>query len=320
MKRFARVWPVYAVATLLYALVLNGGLSYFHQAPNRATFWHSMAMLPADPSYVPYFSLTLPVGWTLEFEMYFYAIFAMSLLFKRLRWFVLVSWVLLTVILIPLGWSSLSMDVTANLNYPVGYMNIVTSPFVLEFLAGVVIGWLYLSDRVRISNRKVAYHVLGLGVAFAIWCIYGAVTGMHGPTNWGWPIAIMVLSMAITSKTIEISVPRFCMWLGTISYSLYLTHLISQGLITRWLVALGQAPSAHAWAYIFISTAFALSFAALSHHYLEQGLANLMRNWMLKAIPAGASRVRPTDIKDAPSSAIFPIPKTGVGLVEAREA
>lgn len=281
IKRFARVWPVYVVATLASIFVRSGGVAYFHGAANRLAFWHTLGMLPADPHQPPYFALTLPVGWTLEFEMYFYMIFAASMLFKRLRWFVLSAWVLLTVILVPLGERGFDMSVGRDLGYSIGYLSIVTSPFVLEFLAGVLIGWLYRQERIRIRSRQVAWHVLGLSAAFVLWAVYSRAVSVHGPANYGWPLALMVLAIAVASKTVPIRVPALCVWLGSISYSLYLTHLIAQGLVAQALQKAGIEGLWHSWSFIFLSTAFALSLAALSHHYLEQGLSNIVRNRLL---------------------------------------
>ena len=285
IKRFARVWPVYLVATLLSVFGINGGIDYFHDAANRLAFWHSIGMLPANPRYMPYFMLTLQVGWTLEFEMYFYLVFAISMLFRRLRWLALGAWILLTVILLPLSQRGFDMDITRDLGSAVGYMSIVTSPFVLEFAAGVLIGWLYRQAWFRIGNRQAAWHAIGLGVAFALWSIYCGAVSTHGPTQFGWPLALMVLLMALASKTVQIRVPALCIWLGSMSYSLYLTHQISQSLVTHAMGLADVSPLAHSWGFIFVSSAFALSFAALSHRWLEQGLALVVRDALLRLLP-----------------------------------
>ena len=304
VKRWSRVWPAYAVATLLAALAMHGGLHYFSNAANRLTFLRSMALLPADAHAVPYFAMTLLVGWTLVFEMYFYAIYGASLLFKRLRWFALAAWVLLTVILLPLGKRGFELDITRDLHYKFGYASVATSPFVLEFAAGVLIGWIYLQGWARLRSRQVAWHVLGLGVALAAWAIYGGIAVGHGPLGYGWPLALMVLALAIASKTVTIRVPPVFLWLGSISYSLYLTHLISQTLVSRAMAALGLVGEARTWGYIFMSTAAALSVAALSQHYLELRLSNQVRALLLRLLQRLPRRRRATSAQPAePASA-----------------
>lgn len=302
IKRFARVWPVYAVASVASAYLLGGGINYFLSPNGQFILSRSLLMVPVDPHHAPYFGLTLPVGWTLEFEMYFYLIFAVSLLFRRLRWVALASWALLSVIVLPYAQRGLDMSVTQDLGYPVDYMNIVTSPFVLEFLVGALIGWLYLQKWARIPNRTVAWHVLGLGVAFELWCVYAGVKTDHGPLNWGIPVALMVLSIAIASKSIEIRVPRLFVWLGSISYSLYLTHVITQEVFKQYLAQHGLEPLAHTWSFMFISTALAIPVAALSNALLEQGLSNIVRRWMLKLLPAGAGKPAARLVEAEPQS------------------
>jgi peptidoglycan/LPS O-acetylase OafA/YrhL len=281
IKRWSRVWPPYAVATLLAALLMHGGLHYFSIAPTRLIFLRSLILLPVDPHYPPFFGLTLLVGWTLVFEMYFYGVFAVSLLFRRLRWVALGGWVLLSVLVFPYGERGLELDVTRDLHYQFGYLSVITSPFVLEFGAGVLIGWIYLQDWARLRSRAVAWHVLMRGVAFAAWAIYGGIVAGHGPLGYGWPLALMVLAIAVASKTLALTIPSPLLWLGTISYSLYLTHLLTQTALARVLGAIGMVGYANTWGYVFLSTVLALSMAALSQHYLEQRLSNWVRRRLL---------------------------------------
>ena len=286
IKRFARVWPVYVAVTLLSVFVLSGGIDYFHVAENRKRFWHSIGMLPFNPHYLPYFSLTLSVGWTLVFEMYFYLVFAVTMLFRRLRWFALASWVLLTVVLLPLGQRGFDFDVTRDLGYN-GYMSVVTNGFVLEFVAGALVGWLYLQPWFRLRSAQLCWHLAGLSTAFALWMIYTFVVDTHGPMKYGWPLALMLLCLALASKTVRLPAPRFLLWLGTISYSLYLTHPVSQGLVTQLMGKAGVVQQAHSWGYMFISTAFALPVAALSYRCLEQGLSEAVRRGLMRLVPGG---------------------------------
>jgi peptidoglycan/LPS O-acetylase OafA/YrhL len=185
------------------------------------------------------------------------------------------------------------MDVTENLKFAYGYLNLVTNPIILEFLAGVLIGRLYLTNAVKIQSRYISYNLLALSISFAVWYAYAGMGDFHGPTKWGWPLAIMVLVMAITSKTINIVAPRILVWLGTISFSLYLTHTTSQHLMTRLLTNLNLEPATHTWGHVFITTAFSISVAAVTHHYLENGLSEAVRRWLINLV---RQREKPSDI------------------------
>nr|WP_315213963.1 acyltransferase [uncultured Duganella sp.] len=290
IKRFARVWPVYALVTLVAVFVLYDG--YLHAADQRRALWHTLAMVPADPRHAPYFGMSLPVAWTLAFEMYFYLVYAAAMLLPRWRGLALTAWVVLTVLVLPGMDASPAMGVERDLGYRVGYLAIVTNPFVLEFLAGVGIGWLYLQDWARLRSHALAWHLLGLAVAFAGWSVYGGLGITHGPSGYGWPLALLVLAMALASKTVEIHVPSPLLWLGSISYSLYLTHLLAQKITFNALTTLGKQQLYPTWGYVFLSTALALSLAALSQRYLEQGLSSLVRRWLLKLVPGRPAPAR----------------------------
>lgn len=295
IKRLARVWPAYAVVVVLSVFVLYGGSAYFHAPQNRTTFWHTLAMLPADPRAAPYFALTLPVAWTLAFEMYFYLLYAGSLLFRRWRWVALGAWVLLTVVVLPQARGAAGLDVGRDLGYRFGYLAIVSNPYVLEFVAGAAIGWLYLRDWARVRSAVVAWQVLGLGAVFALWAIQGGLAGTPGPAGYGWPLALMVLCMALASKTVRIGVPPLFLWLGSISYSLYLTHMLSQGMFGDTLARFGLAPLAQSWMSLCMSTALTLPLATLSHRYLEQGLAPWCRDRLLKLAPGRPAPAAPAE-------------------------
>jgi len=296
VRRFARVWPVYAAVTLLSVWVLYNG--YLNVPDNRRTLWHTLAMLPAQPQQAPYFGLTSPVAWTLAFEMYFYLVFATCMLFRRWRWLALGAWAGLMALALPAWRDTALLDVSRDLGFKAGYLNLMTSPFILEFAAGAAIGWLYLQPWARIDHRQLARHLLGLAVGFALWVIYSNAVYQHGPAGYGWPLLLMVLVLALVSKTIEIRVPPLFMWLGSISYSLYLTHLLSLKLGRDALIASDLLPLTRTWSFVLASTALALPLASLSHYLLEQKLANWVRDRLMRLLyltpPAASASAAPT--------------------------
>lgn len=273
LRRFARIWPLYALATVAWLTVDHRGFGWLSNWPPFKALLLSLSFQPVDLEKPLYFSASLPLGWTLNFEMYFYLVFGLCLLAGRLRWLALAGWILLTVVLLPAFKRDLTLDVLTNFRFPIAYLNLMTNPIILEFLAGVAIGWLYLQDWFVLRSPAVARHLAFLALCLAVWAGWSGVVDFHGPTKWGAVAALMVLALALAGKTVELVPPGVLVWLGTISFSLYLTHTTTQLLVTRAVQALGG--DVHGWSHVLLSTALAISVAAAVHHYLEQRLSDL---------------------------------------------
>jgi len=292
VRRFARVWPLYAVATAVWLAVNHQGFGWLTNWPPLRGLLLSLTFQPVDTENVLFFSASLPLGWTLNFEMYFYLVFGLCLLLGRWRWLALAGWIGLTVIVIPLLKRDLTLDVMTNFRFSIAYLNLITNPIILEFLAGVAIGWLYLQDWFVLRSRTIALHLVFLALSLAVWACWSRIVIMHGPTQWGLVAAPLVLVLALASKTIELKPPAPLVWLGTISFSLYLTHTTVQLAVTRGVTALGG--DVHSWSHVLLTTALSISVAAAVYHFLEQRLAvvtaDALRALLLRA-PRGAARV-----------------------------
>jgi len=108
------------------------------------------------------------VGWTLDYEMYFYVLFAVAMLFRS-------GLYLLTMAMC----ASVGIGMLLHPHHP--WLQLLTSPMLLEFLTGV--GLAVLVRRVRASAR-VGGVVLTIGVA-----LLGMGAVVHGPRLWSWGIA-----------------------------------------------------------------------------------------------------------------------------------
>jgi len=273
LRRFARIWPLYALATFAWLTVDHRGLGWLSNWPPFRNLLLSLSFQPVNLENPLYFSASLPLGWTLNFEMYFYLVFGLCLLLGRWRWPMLAAWILVTVIVIPATKRGLTLDVMTNFRFSLAYLNLVTNPIILEFLAGVAIGWLYLQDWFALRSQAVARHLVFLALCLAAWAAWSRFAIFHGPTQWGAVAALMVLALALASKTVELAPPGVLVWLGTISFSLYLTHTTTQLLVTRTVQAMGG--DTQSWSHVLLSTALAISVAAAVYHYLEQRLSDI---------------------------------------------
>jgi exopolysaccharide production protein ExoZ len=288
IKRFARVWPVYVVAT---GLLLAFSPIRLAQYLSLSGIWHlaqDLSFLPLRPAetIAPVFVFpALPVGWTLNYEMYFYVILAASLLFGRLRWVAFSAWLAFTLIAVPRFFAPVSsVSLLPSVNYGFqGYLSVVTNPIVLLFAAGVLICLIYQSS-FRINSVFFAKLAMFLTVSLVVFQSLSGFRADHGLTNWGLTLAPLLLVYCVASKTVPIRVPRVLVYLGDISYSLYLFHPFAQEAFDRYDATFAGHGPLSGIAAFFVTSALAISIAAISHRYLELGLANKIRDLLLRTV------------------------------------
>ncbi|MBB3121008.1 acyltransferase family protein [Pseudoduganella violacea] len=279
IKRFVRIWPPYAVVLLCWLGLAMGGMSFFRQPGSTGVFLKSLALLPVDLGHPPFFGLLFPLAWTLMFEMYFYLVFGLSMLLGRWRWLGLAAWMGSTLVLLPRLHGMAGFEVMVPNPYP-GYLNLMVNPIIYEFLFGVLIGLLYRQPWARIPHTTLTWQLLLVSTGYALWYPFSHPGILHGPLQWGGALAPMVLVMALASKTVAFNPPRWLVWTGTVSYSMYLTHYLGQLALTRW----GQANSidTHTWAQVFLTVLCAFPLAWLAHLCLERGLGEWTRRALMR--------------------------------------
>jgi peptidoglycan/LPS O-acetylase OafA/YrhL len=287
VKRFTRIWPPYAVLMLIWVACFEG-LNILNSPDRLKVLAKSLGFMSVHPEAPLYFGVLFPLGWSLEFEAYFYLVFALSLLFARFRWIALFGWLLYSVLVFPMPRRGLDLDVAVNLGYSWLYANLITNAIVLEFLFGVVIALVHLSP-LRIRSARFCWNLLFLSVSLAAWYCYGGYFDFHGPQKWGISAALVVSGFALASKTVEIRLPGPLLWLGTISYSLYLVHVPTQQLLATFLASKGY--DVHSWGFIFLSSAVTIVIAYGFFELVEVRLSNLMRKG-IDAMPAMCSQPR----------------------------
>jgi exopolysaccharide production protein ExoZ len=250
--RLVRVVPLYWLATLCLVAFAVLGLFKTLQFSTR-TVIESLLFIPygADPVLAP--------GWTLNYEMFFYGVFALSLFLpKPIR---LAS---LAAALIGLATLGLHADGTS----PVAV--VYTSPLLLEFLAGSVIAFLWLGKTLEIG-LPVSALMIGAGTMLLFgWSnLLGASLVVAGCLNQrirGWNI-------------------RPLLALGDASYSIYLTHLF--GLAALKVFWLRWVPFSSGSALAFMALALASSSAVgwLCYRFIETPMTQWLRLNQPRFIP-----------------------------------
>lgn len=200
------------------------------------TFIRSLLFLHKDYNAKgPYFSYsTIQVAWTLTYEVMFYALFVFSMAISHKHRVLLSS---AAIILLNLGLQIIfnndySILGSASANYS-GHLSflikIYSSPMMLEFVVGMAIYTLY--ENVTTNGEKKGVFVsmkylLALSLSYAIMSYMSGFNRFHGLTGFGLSAICIVLPLVIYEKIYSIKRVGALLFLGNISYSLYISHLV----------------------------------------------------------------------------------------------
>ena len=287
IKRVARIWPVWIVA-LASALLLRADASYFADPSKLAWLWHSLMFVPTAgaPADVPplYGTPVLGVGWTLNYEMYFYAFFGIAMLFGRWRWTAFCAWLLATLVLVPLltgrlaqpaDWLSI-VEPSNGYGYASRYLGMTTNGIVWLFAAGVAIGAISHALPPVASVRLLRIAACGTVAAVAVQYV-SRIHAYHGISHWGLTLVPLLLAAVMLDRRERIRLPRALIRLGDISFSLYLFHPIVQDAFDVLVAGALPVFLRTGVAAMLITTAASILVAAAAYRVLERGLCESLR-------------------------------------------
>lgn len=208
-RRIARIVPLYWLLTGLNLLILLGAPSVVQSG--RAEPWHILASFLFVPAVHPvtgvYEPLLIP-GWTLNYEMVFYAVFGAALLLPpRLR--------------LPAVWACLLLSVLTGLAAPYGSImaEVYGSSIVLEFGFGLLLGALFTRGTALPAWSCWALLVAGFA---ALWWFGGQEH--QRALMAGVPSLAVVGGALFLERAGRVRDLPWLHLLGDASYSLYLSH------------------------------------------------------------------------------------------------
>lgn len=244
-KRLARIVPLYWFLTFAIVALALTRPGFLHHT-------HLSAVHVADSLFfVPYFGGAsheifplLGPGWSLNYEMFFYAIFALAL-FAPLRWR------LPTVLLVIGALYGIGAADPAIQSDALGLA--YTSGLLLLFGVGLLLGWQYSRGNIALPTGAAAALVVG---GFAALLAAGTPAWMQ---EYVAPTAIVFGVVSLDSAGAMPSWP-WLLALGNASYSIYLAHPFAFDLIEKaWKVHANGEVAAVSFAVIALATAIALA-------------------------------------------------------------
>jgi peptidoglycan/LPS O-acetylase OafA/YrhL len=213
-RRVQRIVPLYWIltgfvlaVTLVAPSLLSGGVSLAHAA---GSFFFVPVPDPVTGASADHLQPILPQGWTLNYEMAFYALFALALLLKPA----------------PRLWGTLAVLAVWGLAEfamldPHTIAGFYANSIVVEFGFGIALGALWARGMTGSVTLGAALIMAGIG-GVAVTAIFAA--DMARLWKWGVPAAMIVAGCLTIEARAAVPAWRLPKLLGDASYSIYLSH------------------------------------------------------------------------------------------------
>jgi exopolysaccharide production protein ExoZ len=261
-RRVERIVPLYWGLTLLTAAAAIAVPALFPaMQPSAGHVLKSLFFVPhADPT-----GLIAPLvvpGWTLNYEMFFYILFAATLLAPaRARPY------LLTAVLVGLAAARPLGDITNPL------WSTYSNNLLLEFAAGVWLGKAWREH--RLPGRAAGWTMVALGLAgFVAVALSGVDVERARALLWGVPALLLVAGAVSLEQAGPIPAMPPLRALGDASYSVYLVH----GLAISAAFRLLQRAGVTSLPILFAAALIAGVAAGLAaYHLVEKPLMALFK-------------------------------------------
>lgn len=249
-NRFDRIVPLYWSVTLLCIVLLLALPNAFREAAFDGR--HALTSLLFMSRFAGFQDPVLVPGWTVEYEMMFYLLFAASLFAKPKGRILLVA---------------LALAACAAFK--------VVDPLVSEFVMGMIAAGLYARN---IPSRAGAL-LLCIGATLLIASIWIRLP-IDRSLLWGVPAFLIVLGSCLVRQV----KPGLLVFLGSASYSIYLTHTLVIAIVFK-AGKLSGLFSGTVGPDLLVVLCFAVStvVGAAVYSLFEKRLTLSVRRWRLRA-------------------------------------
>jgi peptidoglycan/LPS O-acetylase OafA/YrhL len=266
-NRLTRIAPLYWTITFaVFAIALVAPRLLQSTTADPVQLLESLAFIPyarADGEMHP----VVFVGWTLNYEMAFYVIFALGLLLRNH----LLGLALSIAVLV-------AVAAYGQIARPEGVLGFYCAPMILEFAAGMVLGALLVRDRLPKSRvwgwTAAAIGVVALAVMLAGPWLWGQ---FDRSVMFGIPAVVVVAAGLIAERARLVLAQGWIQTLGAASYSVYLTHFFCTQVVTNAAVRLAGLGPLAMWALALVALVLVAMVGVFVHRRVELPLTELAR-------------------------------------------
>lgn len=271
IKRFFRLYPLYFVVLTVYLL------SSREESFTIVNIIKSYLLIPIDYNgKAPWFGMsTIYSAWTLTYESYFYMVFSLAMLINHKYRAVICSVLILTIIFSlqkhmngVFTFEALSGE---NSFHGIHYNFLfVSNPIIIDFVLGMLVAYIYLFY-IDKFNGSIHFTFLSI-LAFTISLIFmlSKATSLVGPLYWGWCSAVIVLSILIISRELNIFYPRLLVYIGEMSYSIYINHVVVKKVVFSYIGPLNLFGGGDGFFILFSLVIITLCISYATYNYIEK--------------------------------------------------
>jgi exopolysaccharide production protein ExoZ len=213
-RRFSRAYLFYWVvmACVVPALFIVPSIGFDYQR-DPGVILRSVFLVPD-----PHFHMIIDVAWTMVYEVFFYLMFALLILNRRVGTIAIVGWIVGTFIHPWLGTS---------------HGDFLFSPIHQRFAAGMLVCMAVQRWRIP-APRLIAGLGLGLFmVAGVVWSYCAPLDYWHHVTCFVLGSCLLIAGLTEADRSGLIGAPRSLVYLGDAAFAIYLVHFLALSVIAK---------------------------------------------------------------------------------------
>lgn len=279
VNRLLRIMPLYYIV-LVFSIALT---MITNDNPNALTHQDLLSAITftvyennTAPNYIG-FSGLYDIRWTLNYEMYFYVVFTLSFLLLN-RILAIITWSVLSVFIIPFSFGHTPTLSVRGYHFENTTINFLTNPIFFEFITGCVAG--YLFKKIPSGEKDISKKYIILSALTLISIFYGINSNFLTSTGvlTAALFSIFILFICLSGETINKFCPRPLVYLGEISFSLYLIHTVIGNAVFHFAWSRNLTTSENmVILFVVLSFALSLGLSHITHNFIEIKLTKYIK-------------------------------------------
>ena len=265
-KRFIRIYPIYWLVTLLLVI------AFFISPSTENAHKNDLYTILGSITLFPQKDYVIGVAWTLTYEVIFYLFFAFTYFRKpRYLFYGFCPWII-----------SILLVFIFNIKTNIHSIDILLNPVILNFALGCLVAFIY--NRYKYNTNAGWYFWIGLILFTVSWLFYYQLNLNHSNllSNdisrvylFGLPATVLIFG----SLYLKNNVPKWLVYLGDASYSLYLVHGTVLSILIKIIIKFNlssQFINFYGALSLFVTT---LILSCCFYSFIEKNLIKLIKSY-----------------------------------------